>query len=260
MLDLAQRVDPRKASRIKSFQQTGLSIDVFNENDPGEYGSPEELISWPPQTRCPPIAAVDARFDLSQDEMLKAMRTSAQLYDELVKVARAIHDLHNFRRAATRLMASRNARMRDERIKTMQIVFDDVHSSVELCLAPAFLTTAVRTTRMSSDKVAARLAIIRQTYLPELILAFNAVLVCLADVGQRDCLSTSLVMADLVADDENLTNCFVRAGRMRELMQSMAVSARALLRFNERKDSGRKKRIGWEGTDGWKIWEVDAKS
>ncbi|CAK1354823.1 Nucleoporin NUP84 [Cercospora beticola] len=103
----------------------------------------------------------------------------------------------------------------------------------------------------------ADLALIRKWYIPELILAYNAVHHAAGYMISRDNLIKSMDLSVIVADDRyHLAEAFVAAGRMRELVESFACTSRSMLVL---KAEGKKwnNRKGREGKD-LGIWEAQS--
>jgi len=75
--------------------------------------------------------------------------------------------------------------------------------------------------------------LLRETYLPEIILAYDSVLHFAGFVLSRDnfleCMDLSAIIA---AEDSELADLFLRKGRMRELVAAFAENSRALLSAN----------------------------
>lgn len=72
--------------------------------------------------------------------------------------------------------------------------------------------------------------ILRDLYLPEALIAYNTVLHSAGYLITRDSLLKSMDLSVAVAKEENrLTGPLMRAGRMRELVKSFALSAKAML-------------------------------
>ena len=68
---------------------------------------------------------------------------------------------------------------------------------------------------MKADDEAADLIKIRNWYLPEIVLAYNAVLCAAAHMISRDHLLRSMELANDVANDKTgLAECFMESGRM----------------------------------------------
>lgn len=71
---------------------------------------------------------------------------------------------------------------------------------------------------------------LRDLYLPEALIAYNTVLHSAGYLITRDSLLKSMDLSVAIAKEENkLTAPLIRAGRMRELVKSFALSAKAML-------------------------------
>lgn len=103
----------------------------------------------------------------------------------------------------------------------------------------------------------ADLTLIRKHYLPELILAYNAVLHSAGYLISRENLVESMELSVCVADDElHLAECFVDSGRMRELVTSFSQTSKSMLvlKASGKKWTSRKDRRGKD----LGIWEMGA--
>lgn len=98
---------------------------------------------------------------------------------------------------------------------------------------------------------------IREWYIPELIIAYNTVLHSAGHLISRDNLIDSMDLSVLIADDQNhLSEVFVQARRMREIVASFAATSKAMLRLKaEGKKWTSRKQKGREGKD-LGIWEI----
>lgn len=75
---------------------------------------------------------------------------------------------------------------------------------------------------------------IRNTYLPEIVLAYNAFLCGAAHLASRDHFISSMELASTVADDNTgLADAIMQAGRMREVVTSFAHTSENMLKLNE---------------------------
>ena len=77
------------------------------------------------------------------------------------------------------------------------------------------------------------LAQIRFHYLPELVLGYNSVLFFAGYAVSRTWLGNCMELANVVAATPSLTEAFVMAGRMRELVTALAMDSQSLLLANE---------------------------
>jgi nuclear pore complex protein Nup107 len=107
------------------------------------------------------------------------------------------------------------------------------------------------------DDEAADLVEIRNWYLPEIVLAYNTVLCAGAHMISRDHLLRSMELANDVANDQTgLAECFIEAGRMRELVLAFAQSSETMLKLNEMNQNKReRKNKAGKNLD---IWEIKA--
>ena len=105
------------------------------------------------------------------------------------------------------------------------------------------------------DDERADLQMIRTTFIPEIVLAYNTVLHSAGSIITRNSLLESMDLSIIVAKAENrVSDSFVEAGRMRELVTSFAYTSRVmlLLKSQGRPWTPRKDR---EGKD-LGIWEI----
>lgn len=106
------------------------------------------------------------------------------------------------------------------------------------------------------DDHAIILARIRDLYLPEALIAYNTVLHSAGYLITRDSLLKSMDLAVAVAREANqLTGPLVRAGRMRELVRSFALSSKAMLVLKGLGHKPWRPRRDREGKDPG-IWEI----
>ena len=125
-------------------------------------------------------------------------------------------------------------------------------AKVELDEAMAPLLTGIL--RVSTDeREAADLQHIRKTIIPEVIIAYNTALYSAGPTISRDSYIESMDLSVAIADETNgLTECFVAAGRMRELVSSFAQTSKLMLVM---KASGRLRKRNKEGKS-LGIWEI----
>jgi nuclear pore complex protein Nup107 len=112
-------------------------------------------------------------------------------------------------------------------------------------------------TDLKADDEAADLVKIRNWYLPEVVLAYNTVLCAGAHMISREHLLRSMELANDVANDKTgLAECFIEAGRMRELVLAFAQSSETMLKLNEM-NQGKRERKNKAGKN-LDIWEIKA--
>jgi len=100
---------------------------------------------------------------------------------------------------------------------------------------------------------------LREAYLPEIILAYDSILhfsgIALSRDNFLECMELSTVIA---AEDSDLADMFVKNGRMKELVAAFADNSRALLQAN----TAGKSRTGTTSkklrTLGWtrELWDI----
>lgn len=111
-------------------------------------------------------------------------------------------------------------------------------------------------TAYATDDEAAEFEKIRGACLPEIVLAYNTILNFSNYYISRDVLVKSMDMATIVAaKDSDLGASFMAAGRMPELMDSLALSSRNMIQGEERgsRISKSKKKQGGETLDLWVV-------
>lgn len=100
------------------------------------------------------------------------------------------------------------------------------------------------------------LAGIREAYLPELVLAYNSALHCAGHLISRDNFIGSLELGKSISTNDELIRCFTHAKRIRELVDSLALTSKAMLKLNEQKPHASKQRGKGPKTLG--IWDIKA--
>ena len=104
------------------------------------------------------------------------------------------------------------------------------------------------------------LEFIRVHYLPEIVLAYNTVLHSAGNLITRDSLLDSMELSVAIANgkkhehDNGLQEVFVKAGRMRELVESFALTSKTMLILKAEGQEWRPKK-GRRGMD-LGIWEI----
>lgn len=133
--------------------------------------------------------------------------------------------------------------------KVLTTSLTEVRENMYPLLEPDFLSHPM------DDSEAGFLEQIRTWYLPEIMLAYNSVLYFAGHAISRSWLVECMNLAQVVATNATLTNAFVQAGRMQELVTAFALSSQALLHANE---AGGKKGKKDRGIDIWQVRYDDA--
>lgn len=126
----------------------------------------------------------------------------------------------------------------------------NIHKTVN----PGLVLPCHALTKRHLDEEAAEFKQIRIACLPEIVLAYNTVLNYSAFTISRDILLKSMDLAALIAaEDSDIASCFVAAGRMPELVNSLALSSRNMIQAEEKGHRGgkSKKRLDGEAPDLW---------
>lgn len=182
-------------------------------------------------------------------EQWTQMMETSKTYYQLECIVTAIKALSQWRDAE---YAATSANL-----KSSQIVADLRAAKEEVDYAIAFiLKDHILQNLSGDDEEIESLDSIRTTYIPELVLAYNTVLHSAGSLISRDTLLESMDLSIMVADEANgISECFVRAGRMRELVASFAQTSKLMLLLKELggpRKSGKKDR---EGKD-LGMWEI----
>lgn len=128
------------------------------------------------------------------------------------------------------------------------------YEAVETSMAPLLQDSFLLYT--DDDTHAIILNDLRNLYLPEALIAYNTVLHSAGYLITRDSLLKSMDLSVAVAKEENkLTGPLVRAGRVRELMKSFALSSKAMLVLKGLGHKPWRPRRDREGKDPG-IWEI----
>jgi nuclear pore complex protein Nup107 len=136
--------------------------------------------------------------------------------------------------------------------RTLRAALTNVTSSLTpLLTTPQFLLTAPTPPQLP------HFLQIRLRYLPDIILAYNTVLLFAGHFISRENLLECMNLAVSVGESEELTDVFVEAGRVRELVDGLAVASRAILSAKERgagKGFGKRRRAGrGESSEIWSV-------
>ncbi|EME48757.1 hypothetical protein DOTSEDRAFT_142100 [Dothistroma septosporum NZE10] len=175
------------------------------------------------------------------------LRRTSRCYYELELVVRAIASLHEWRIREAEY--TQNAL----RMSSAPPLLKTAKEEVDLAMN-AVLTRKLLTHPVGHDE-AMDLDIIRREYIPEVIIAYNTVLHSAGSIITRNNLVQSMDLSVAVANEQNgLTDCFLEARRMKELVTSFAQTSKAMLIL---KEEGKpwKARKDREGKD-LGIWEI----
>ncbi|KAF2405091.1 hypothetical protein EJ06DRAFT_545684 [Trichodelitschia bisporula] len=271
-LAVTKRIPFKQLSKAKSAPYLGREMDIFEETAPAEdtlrrstrHGSrPTTPSGEPPSKR--------ERF------LLRMLKAQSRTCLELQQLCLAIEALAKWREFEDQI-----AQLKEEDLTTkdfrrrVQEELETLSTAMEPLLHDLL-------THIEDESEVELYASIRQAYLPDAILAYNGAITFAADFTGPETMLKSLALTNLLAAEENaqLTNAFLSAGRMTDLVSSLALSSQQLLRVNQRmamaedmlekervaqgktprirrKKSGLKKR-GWMG-ESLDIWDPNKAS
>ncbi|KAI5205382.1 hypothetical protein E4T39_03096 [Aureobasidium subglaciale] len=179
---------------------------------------------------------------------LRALQKQCRGYYELNLLVRAIDALNTWR-TVEHDYATKEPRS-SSLPATVKSTFEKTRAAIEPVLSGILL-------HAKDDAEAADLVKIRNWYLPEIVLAYNAVLCAGAHMISRDHLLRSMELANDVANDKTgLAECFMESNRMRELVVAFAQSSETMLKLNEMNQGKREKKN--KAGKNLTIWDLTA--
>lgn len=169
-------------------------------------------------------------FDEREAMAWALMKRQSRTYFELEQVVRAVEGL-SFWRAEEDKYVSKTPKP-----STVPSVLKRAKEAVSFAMEPILKGILQNPT---DEEEAEHLMIIRNAYLPEIVIAYNTVLHAAGNLITRDSLLESMELVNTIAKDGNtgskadesngLEDCFVQAGRMRELVESFALTSKVML-------------------------------
>lgn len=190
-------------------------------------------------------------LDEEESQRWELMRKQSRTYYELEQLVHAVEALSDWRTEEHKYVSQA------QKPTTVPSILKRAKAAVSVAMDP--LLNGILQNPVDEQE-AEDLAHIRLTYLPEIIIAYNTVLHAAGNLITRDSLLESMDLSVVVAngdesDDSNgLAECFVKAGRMRELVSSFALTSKVMLVL---KAEGKpwKPRKDREGKD-LGVWEI----
>lgn len=193
-----------EVSLRKSYETTGRAVNLFSDTA---------------------LKPADEHENMAWEVMKRQSRT----YFELEELIQAVESLHLWR------TEEHNYISKMPRPSGTPSTLRRAKEGVSTAMAPLLEGILLAPV---DDHEAADLMHIRCTYLPEILIAYNTVLHSAANYISRDALIDSMDLSTIIARDQlgkitassnGLAECFVKAGRMRELIRSFALSSKAML-------------------------------
>lgn len=172
------------------------------------------------------------------------LKRQSRTYYELEQLVRAISSLSEWANV------EREYTDKPRAASTAPPELRDAKAALDEAMAP-LLTGILR--HPMDEAEAADLEQIRKTYLPEIIIAYNTALYTAGPTITRDSYIEVMDLSVAIADEATgLTECFVQAGRMQELVTSFAQTSKLMLVM---KANGRPRKAHREGKD-LGLWEI----
>lgn len=196
-LEIVRNFPYESMSTLKSDQVIGLSVNIMDKNMPWPEAGSDEAIQW------------------------ELLRRQSRTYYELEQLVHAIETLSEWVINERPYTAKPEAAgPPPSRLKSAKAEMDDAMAP----LLAGILRNPI------DEEEAEDLQHIRRTYLPEVIIAYNTALYTAGPTISRDSYIESMDLSVAIADETNdLAECFVQAGRMRELVTSFAQTSKLML-------------------------------
>lgn len=264
-MELVRRVEPAQLSWTKTSYILEQAQDLFAEQD-AEQSQPRAREAEPHKITSERRYAQDGEGASRAQSMRAAMMIKATAYHEIAQLCEAIFSIWEFRHVANSITGrdAQGVSNSEDEVRLKESL-DEVKATMEPLLQAHFLTTASSTILLTREEVAEQLGKIREAYLPELVMAYLSALVFTANALSvregRQAAVDGVELANAVAENKELCRCFQARGRMRELMDGLALCSRALLKCNEdsplSKTTKSKKRS--KGPNKTAVWDVSGK-
>ena len=154
-------------------------------------------------------------------EKWASMARESRTYYELSLLVTAIEALANWRDLEQTYTIKR------PKLTSAPLELKDAKKAVDVAMEPVLTDILCHGT---DDDEKADLHLIRTAFIPEVVIAYNTVLHSAGSIITRNTLLESMDLSVIVAKDENrISECFVEAKRMRELVTSFAHTSKTML-------------------------------
>lgn len=157
----------------------------------------------------------------AEDLKLEVMRRQSRTYYELEQLIHAVESLASWVEHERPFQSKPHASTtHPSALKKVKVAMDDAMQP----LLAGILRNPI------DEQEATDLQYVRDAYLPEIIIAYNTALYTAGPIISRDSYITSMDLSVAVASEATgLTECFVHAGRVRELVLSFAQTSKMML-------------------------------
>ncbi|KAF2102931.1 hypothetical protein NA57DRAFT_31895 [Rhizodiscina lignyota] len=270
-LALSHRITWKNLMDLKTpYYYNGKRVDIMddatlNTNHVEEMRRTTRAASRQPH----PSAMKNGDQSSREEKFTRLYKMEGRTYYELMQLTLALEALSIWRKKEDEALATdldsamyEGAVPFQDARNALKKAFHNVCSAVE----PVFHDFL---THSNDDEDAEWMKTIRHAYLPEVIIAYNAVLHFGGTYLGRENFTKSLDIATLITSEENkeLVEALLSTGRMEELVRSLALTSKQLLKCNElvakneaagrkrkaSRDMGRKR--GWDGRTA-EIWDL----
>ncbi|KAK4507214.1 hypothetical protein PRZ48_000949 [Zasmidium cellare] len=165
--------------------------------------------------------ATHGDFPEEDYEQWSQMASTAQTYYDLSQILENIKALNYYRKLEAQYTGK--AMKLSAAPMDLKAAKEQVDEFMEFILQPRLLASA------ETEEEARDLEHIGQHYIPEILIAYNTVLHSAGAAISRENLVQSMDLSVIIAKNENLVECFKKAGRMRELVKSFAETSKKML-------------------------------
>ncbi|KAI9732472.1 MAG: Nucleoporin nup84 [Claussenomyces sp. TS43310] len=213
----------------------------------------QEELDWPGMESEDDFEDVTERHD--EDEVRRGllkrhMVAEAQSYREFESLMFALQRIQDAGNHLEMLVINDDPKIRKEIRLGLFALLGNLRQHMGAIFSRKWLTT--------SQEDEPQFQLIREAYLPEVILAFDNILHLSGAILSRDNLLESINLSTIIAaEDSDLADMFVKKGRMEELVQTFAEDSTALLEATgpgrgKKGTSKKLKELGWTRD----IWDI----
>ncbi|PWY89794.1 nuclear pore complex protein An-Nup84 [Aspergillus heteromorphus CBS 117.55] len=226
-LSAARELSRRMRLADLSQEAFGFDISEFTldieavppENYPSEPASPSKtkLFSSPHKRSRSRTSVSSAQTNLLilQSQTMRDLEVLILAFDSLENFAVLFEKLEKTKRRRD------SGTIKDLRVE-LQGALDETSLHIDAMLDEWLVSSENETERAELDEI-------RNTYLPELFLEYHSAMYFSAHVISSELLVQCMNLATQVSEVEHLTSSFVASRRMRELMDALAISSKAMV-------------------------------
>ncbi|KAI9750668.1 MAG: hypothetical protein M4579_006364 [Chaenotheca gracillima] len=253
--ELLTRVSSSQISLTKTTSILGGRIDITSpsagmEDDEDSYFSVARSTRQSRHRDSQPSVKLSSPEDFRA--AIEVLQDQARVFMGFEDLIRALVAMDEWTKVADQTVIPSGANAKSWR-NQLQHAFQAVMASMQPLLHGWLLD-------LPNDKHLADVVVIRERYLPELVLAYVSVIQLAGHVLSREILTQNLNLATIIAaEDSDLLPCFQKSGRLPELVTALATTSKAILKAGEEKSmgaaktGGRMKRGGGETLGIWNI-------